>query len=224
MPISAPEVTIESIIKNGFADLILNANTQIPLIFSQFPQDYINDTISYLTNPAWKTNTIFSYYFDPAILPAFNIVLAAESESPGDRQMYLNDIVEAAANIPNTQPYQSSGSDWACSISVIIRAEKARQCIILYNIVKWILLKNRPTLESAGIKASKFSGSDLAYTPTQPTIIFNRQIKIEGRIYNTVDTPVLDPAPGSTVVAQVVSAWPREVRVLEQSDEVLGGG
>jgi hypothetical protein len=219
----APEVVIEKLIQDGFADLVTNATTQIPVIFSQFSADYISETIGYLTSPNFKTNTIFSYYFDPAVLPAFNIVLASEFEGPGDRQMYLNDIVEAAANIPNTEPYQSQGSDWACSITVIIRAEKARQTIILYSLVKWILLKNRMVLEAAGMKANKFSGSDLAFTPNGATFIFNRQMKIETRIYNTFDVPVLPPAPGSEVINSVVSKWPTEVRTLEDEDEVLGG-
>jgi len=222
MSISAPEVTIESVIQTEFAALITAAATQIPLIFTDFPADYIADCISYITDPDFKVNTIFSYYFDPAVLPAFNIVLASENESPDNRQMYLNDAIETAEQIPNTQSYTQYGSDWACSVSIIIRAQKARQCIVLYNIIKWILLKNRMVLEAAGIKASKFSGSDLAYTPTPPTFIFNRQIKMDCRIYNTVDTLVAPPAPPSITVNHVVSAWPSEVRTMEIEDEVLG--
>jgi hypothetical protein len=93
----------------------------------------------------------------------------------------------------------------------------------LYNIVKWILLKNRMVLETAGIKASKFSGSDLAYSPTPPTFVFNRVIKMDCRVYNTVDTLVADPSSQAIAVDSVVSAWPTEVRILPQEDEVLGG-
>jgi len=223
MPISAPEVTIESIIQSGFADLITNAATDIPIIFQGFPTDYINDTIDYLTN-GFKVNTVFNYYYDPAVMPTFNIVLASEAESPNDRQMYLNDAVETAQQIPNTEPYESHGSDWTCTVAVIVRAEKTRQCLILYNILKWLFLKNRIVLETAGIKASKFSGSDLAYSPAQPTLIYNRQIKMDCRIYNTVDTPVLSPAPEAITVDSVQSAWPAQVRVLPEEEEVLGGG
>lgn len=223
MAISAPEVTVEKIINDGFADLITNAATQVPLILAAFPADYINDTVGYITSSDFVPQTIFSYYFDPAKLPAFNIVLASEGEDPSDGKMYLNDLVEAAANIPNTQPYQSQGSDWACRISVIIRAQKARQTLVLYNIIKWMMLKNRATLEAAGIKASKFSGRELAYSPTQPTQVFNREFVMDCRIYNTVDTPVLPPAPQSITIREVISAWPTEVRDLPQEDEVLGG-
>ncbi|VVB53215.1 Uncharacterised protein [uncultured archaeon] len=223
MAVSAPEVTIEKIINDGFVDLLANAAAQVPLILAAFPPEYIAETVAYITDPAFKPQTIFSYYFDPAQLPAFNIVLAAEGEDPSDGKMYLNDIVEAAANIPNTQPYQSQGSDWACRISVIIRAQKARQTLVLYNILKWMMLKNRTTLETAGIKASKFSGRELAYTPTQPTLIFNREFIMDCRIYNTVDTPILPPSPQSITIREVISAWPTEVHDLPQEDEVLGG-
>lgn len=223
MAVSAPEVTIEKILNDEFTALKTTASTQIPLILSAFPQAYIDDTIGYITSSDFKPQTVFSYYFDPAQLPAFNIVLSNEGEDPSEGKMYLNDAVETAANIPNTQPYQSSGSDWACRASIIIRAQKARQTLILYSIVKWMMLKNRLTLEAAGIKTPKFSGRELAYTPTPPTFVFNREFIMDCRVYNTVDTPVLAPAPGSTTIQQVISAWPREVRVIPEEDEVLGG-
>ncbi len=221
MPISAPEVTIESIIINGFADLVINANTQIPLIFSEFPQDYIDETISYLSDPNFKAKTYFSYYFDPAQLPAFNIVLSNEAESPSDRQMYLNDRVESAAKIPNTEPYEKFGSDWTCGITVIIRTQKMRQCLVLYNILKWMLLKNRQTFEAAGIKTTRFSGSDVMYTSQEPTFLFSRKIQMDCRIYNTVDIPVTGAT--AQTINHVVSKWPTEVTVLPLEDEVLGG-
>lgn len=221
MPISAPEVTIESVITTGFADLITNASTQIPLIFSDFPSQYIADTIAYITDPAFKANTFFSYYFDPAQLPAFNIVLANEAESPGDRQMFLNDRVESASQIPNTQPNEMFGSDWTVTVTVIIRTEKMRQCIVLYNILKWMFLKNRQTFEAAGIKTTRFSGSDLMYSSQDPpTFVFSRKIQVDCRIYNTVDYPVTGPT--AQTITSVVSAWPREVTDLPVEEEVLG--
>lgn len=220
MPISSPEVEIESVITSGFATLIANAATQIPLIFTNFPQDYINDTIAYLTDPGFKVMTVFGYAFDPAQLPAFNIILVGENESPMDRQMYVGDIVEAAANIPNTQSNESLGSDWSCAVSVIIRTEKVRQCIILYSILKWIFLGNRRNFEAYGMKANKFSGSDIAFNPTQPTQIFSRQLKVDCRIYNTVDAPVTGPT--ATTINSVVSGWPNEV-TIEDNEEYLGG-
>jgi len=199
----------------------IGALYQLPLIFTDFPIAYINETISYLQDPDFKANTYFSYYFDPAQMPAFNIVLANEAESPSDRQMYLNDRVESAAQIPNTQPNESFGSDWTCSVTVIIRTEKMRQCIVLYNILKWMFLKNRQTFEAAGIKTTRFSGSDIMYSSQDaPTFIFNRKIQVDCRIYNTVDYPVTGPT--ATTITSVVASFPSEVTDLDIENEVLG--
>jgi len=216
MPVSAPEVVIENIIQTEMASIISAPNTSIPTILSEFPQEYVDFTIAYLADPEFKVNTIFSFYFNPTQLPAFNIVLSSENEAPTDRQMYLNDAVEAIGS----ENVMRSGSDWACSIAIIIRAEKARQCIVLYNIIKWVMLKNRKRLEASGIKASRFSGSDLAYSPVEPTFVFNRQLKMDCRIYNTVDT--LITPDNSTTINQVISSWPVDVRILPGEEDVLG--
>jgi hypothetical protein len=218
--ISAPEIVVETIINTGFANVIANASTLVPLIFTDFPAQYSTDTNAFLTGPNFKVNTLFSYQFNPAELPAFNIVLTSEDESPSDRKMYLNDDVETLGS-PAGENTAKTGSDWACGISIIVRTEKVRQCIILYNIVKWLMLGNRMTLEGAGIKTSKFSGSDLAYSPTQPTMVFNRQLRMDCRVYNTVDTIATDL--NSTTIQTVLAQWPDNVTVLPDETEFLGG-
>jgi hypothetical protein len=214
MAVSSPEVTVENIIQNGFADIIANASTYIPLILRAFPVEYQNFAISWLKDPAFKVNTLFGYAYDPSTIPPlFNIVLSNESEgTAAGRQMYLGDIVNAADENPNTEDYEEYGSMWTCAVSVIIRCEKARQAIILYSLIKWLFLKNRETLEAAGIKATKFSGGDLVYDASkQPAFAFTRQFKIDCQILNTWEVDVTsDP-----LVRQVISAFDHEVRDLE---------
>ena len=45
MSISAPEIVVETIINTGFANVIANASTLVPLIFTDFPAQYSTDTI-----------------------------------------------------------------------------------------------------------------------------------------------------------------------------------
>jgi hypothetical protein len=217
MPVSSPEVTIENIIQNGFADIVANASTYIPLILANFPTDYRTDAIAYLTGPNFKINTFFGYAYDTSEMPVFNIVLSSESEGTGaSRQMYLGDIVEAADDNPNTQDYEQFGSMWSASISVIVRCQKARQTIILYALTKWLMLKNRVALETAGIMATKFSGSDLVYDKTkEPTFTFARTWKMDCLVFNTYD---LDITSDPTLLT-VVSAFNSEVRGLPQEQE-----
>jgi hypothetical protein len=142
MPVSAPEVSIEAIILSGFADIKANAATQVPLILTSFPADYINFAISYISD--LPINTVFQYYFDPSILPTFNIILSNEGESFGDKHSVLNDNIESAETIPNTQNYSMKGSDWDCSVTVVIRTEKMRQCIVCssgYSLKTEVFLK-----------------------------------------------------------------------------------
>lgn len=150
----------------------INALYQLPLIFSDFPQAYVNDTISYLQDPTFKANTYFSYYFDPAQMPAFNIVLANEAESPSDRQMYLNDRVESAAMIPNTQPNEQFGSDWTVTVTVIIRTQKMRQCIVLYNILKWMFLKTDRHLRPLALKPPGLAVAILCIPAQMPQLSY----------------------------------------------------
>lgn len=210
MSLIAPEVVVENIIQQGFADLKTTSATDIPLIFSQFPTDYQTDAINFLAG--LTVNVVFNYYFDPALLPSFNIVLSSE----GEQQQFLNDGVEYADQNPNTLDYEESGSDWQATITLVIRAEKSRQAIILYNLAKWILLKNRQTFEQNFIKATVFSGSDLNYEAERsPTYVFSRIIRINCRVLNTVETNITsDPT-----ISQVVSGFGSEVRALSQVDE-----
>lgn len=215
MPISAPEVTVESIIKSGFADIIANRATYLPLVFSNFPSDYAAEAANYLSGANFKVYTAFGYAYDASQMPVFNIVLSNESEGTwSDKQMYLGDIVDPADQNPNTEDYEESGSMWSCSISVIIRAEKPRQVLILYALLKWLMLKNRETLESMGIIATKFSGTDLMYDNSkQPAFSFFRTWKMDCKTMNTWETDITsDP-----VIDDVVSAIGEQVRVLPQS-------
>jgi hypothetical protein len=214
VPISSPEVTIETILTNGFNDIIANAAKYIPLILANFPTDYQTEAIAYLTGPNFKVNTFFGYAYDPSLTPVFNIVLSSESEGTGpSRQMYLGDIVEAADDNPNTEDYEKFGSMWSASISVIVRCQKSRQTIILYALTKWLMLKNRITLETAGIMATKFSGSDLVYDKTkEPTFAFSRTWKMDCLVFNTYD---LDITSDPTLL-NVISAFGQEVRDLSQ--------
>lgn len=214
MPVSSPEVTIERIIQVGFADIIANANKYIPLILANFPTEYQTDAISYLTGPDFKINTFFGYAYDPSVMPVFNIVLSSESEgTAAGKQMFLGDIVEAADDNPNTDDFEEFGSMWSTCISVIVRCQKARQTIILYALVKWLMLKNRVALETAGIMATKFSGSDLTFDKSkEPTFTFARTWKMDCLVFNTYDLDITsDPT-----LTTVVSAFGSEVRTLPQ--------
>ena len=211
MSLLAPEVVIEQVLNTEFTNIQTNAATLIPEIFTQFPQAYQNEAIDYMTN-IFKLNTVFNYYFDPALLPSFNIILSAE----GEAQEYLDDGVEYADQNPNTLTAEEFGSDWQATITVIIRAEKSRQCIILYNLCKWVLLKNRQFLEENFIKASTFSGSDLMYeTERKPTFVFARTIKISCRVLNTVNVDIT----GDPTIQQVISGFGSEVRALPQEND-----
>ncbi len=210
MPVSSPEVTIENILQVGLADIVTNATTYVPLILSNFPTDYVNEAIAYLTSPDFKINTFFGYAYDPALMPAFNIVLASESEGTGpSKQMYLGDIVEAADDNPNTENFEQFGSLWSTSISVTVRSQKSRQVIILYGLVKWLMLKNRKSLEAAGIIATKFSGSDLMFDQAKaPAFVFARTWKCDCLVLNTFDIDITsDPT-----LTTVISAFGSEVR------------
>lgn len=214
MAILDPAVVLEDIINTGMTNLIANVNVQIPLILSQFPQAYINDAIAYLTDPAFKVQTIFQYAYDPALLPCWNIVIAAENENAGNQQMFLNDAVETADNNPNTLDFEEHGSLWAIKVNIYIRAQKERQCIVLYNLTKWILLNSRLAIEGAGIIAPIFTGSDITYdVERKPTMVFTRALMVTGRAANTVDFDItFDPT-----LKTVIGAVPSEVTILEQS-------
>lgn len=214
MAILEPAIVVESIINNGFATLIANASVQIPLILAEFPVAYQQLAIAYLTDPTFKVTTLFQYAYDPSILPSWNIVLSNENEAAGNQQMYLGDIVDPADNNPNTEGFEQFGSDWVMKINVYIRAQKDRQCIVLYALTKWIFLQNRLTLEAAGMKANVYSGSDVIYEiDRKPTFVFTRLFTITCRALQTVDVNISsDPT-----VQAVQSAWPTEVKVLPQS-------
>lgn len=215
MAILDPAVVVEDIINTGFQSLVTNVATQVPLILSQFPQAYIDAAIEYLTAPDFKIETVFQYAYDPAHLPCWNIVLAAENENAGNQQMFLNDTIDAADMNPNTSDFEEHGSLWAIKINIYVRAQKERQCIVLYNLTKWILLNNRLTFEDKGIITPIFSGSDIAYeVERKPTFVFTRALSITGRAANTIDTNITtDPT-----LQTVQSAWPTEVTILEQTD------
>lgn len=215
MPVSSPEVTIETILQAGFADIITNAGKYIPLILSNFPTDYQTDAIAYLTGPDFKITTFFGYAYDPALMPAFNIILSSESEGTGaSKQMYLGDIVQPADDNPNTVDLEQFGSMWSASISVTVRGQKSRQVIILYALVKWLMIKNRETMEAAGLMATKFSGSDLMFDKAkEPTLTFARTWKMDCLVFNTYDVDITtDP-----ILAVIQSALIQEVRVLPQA-------
>lgn len=215
MAILDPSVIVESIINAGFVDLIANASAQVPLILSQFPVEYQNDAVDYLTDPAFKFQTIFQYAYDPAVLPCWNIVLAAENENAGNQQMFLNDAVDTADQNPNTEEFEEHGSLWSVKVNTYIRAQKERQCIVLYALTKWIFLKNRLTFEDSGIVAPIFSGSDITYElEKKPTMVFTRALQVTGRAAQTIDTSTLSDPTLNTVQ----SKWPDEVSVLEQAN------
>jgi hypothetical protein len=215
MGIGAPEVTVENIIKTGFADIITNANTYLPLALATFPTEYQNLAISYIQSPNFKINTAFGYAYDASTLPMFNIVLSSESEgTASSKQRYLGDIVDAADDNPNTEDLEAFGSLWSCAITVIVRAQEARQAIILYALTKWLMLKNRIVLEAAGVQATTFSGTDLLYDSTkQPLFAFSRAFKMDCLVMNTYDVDITaDPT-----LTTVISAFPDQVRILPQS-------
>lgn len=223
MSVSAPEVYAESLIIEGFKDIITNAATYLPLILKDFTKEYQDLAIAYLTND-FKVRTLFGYAYDPSEMPVFNIVLAGESEGTATtKQMYLGGIVEAANEIPNTEDYEKYGSMWACSISVIVRAEKSKQAIILYSLVKWLFLKNRVQFERYGIMATKFSGSDLTYDASkQPAFGFSRLFKMDGYIMNTVDKDITSD-PIITEVTNIVRILPEvEETTVDPDDNFLG--
>jgi hypothetical protein len=199
-------------LNEGFADIVANAATYIPQILADFPTDYQNDAIAYLQSPQYQTNVVFGYAYDPSKLPVLNLVLSNEGEgTAAGKQMYLNDAVETADRNPNTETHEQYGSMWSSAVSVIVRCQVARQTIILYSLVKWLMLKNREVLEAAGIMATSFSGTDLIYNPKeQPTFVFSRSFKMDGKVMNTYDVDITaDPT-----LRSVVSAFPEQVRVL----------
>ncbi len=217
MSIAAPEVVVEAIINQGLDFVIANADTAVPLILTAFPDDYIADTIAYLKDTKFDPQVVFQYAYNPAKMPVFNIILHGESEHSGNSQMFLGDIVQRVIR-PATDANEedATGSHWSCSVSVVIRAEKMRQLLVLYTMLKWIMLNNRETFESAGIMTPKLSGSDPRYDPTQPpTQIFSRTLTIDMRTENTVDTPLDDIGSGNNIVINtVIGAHPPEVRDL----------
>jgi|SRR5882724_10097539 len=216
MSISSPEVTIEDILQTGFKDIVLNADTYIPLVFANFPSDYQTEAIAYLKGPDFKINTFFGYAYDPSKVPIFNIILSSESEGTAQsKQMYLGDIVDAADDNPNTEDFEQFGSLWSCAISVTIRSERTRQTIILYALTKWLMLKNRKVLEAAGIYATKFSGTDLIYDASKkPAFSFARTWKMDCLIMNTYDNDIsADP-----IIRNVISAIGQQVRVLPNDE------
>jgi hypothetical protein len=209
-------VTVESIIQDGFAQLIANADVAIPQILAQFPTEYQTAAVEYLTDPTFKVQTLFQFAYNPTELPAWNIVLDNETENAGNQQMYLNDAVDTADQNPNTEDFEQYGSDWTVKVKIYVRAQKDRQCIILYALTKWIFLQNRITLETAGMKTNVFSGSDIMYEiKDKPTFVFTRVFSITCRALQTVDVDITaDPT-----LQHVQSAFPTEVTVLEQENE-----
>jgi hypothetical protein len=208
-------VTVESIIQEGFAQLIANATTQVPLILAQFPEEYQTAAVEYLTDPNFKVTSIFQFYYDPAVLPAWNIVLSNENEVAGNQQMFLNDLVDGANMNPNTEDFEQYGSDWSTNVDIFIRAQKDRQCIILYALTKWVFLQNRLTLEAAGFKANVFSGSDINYeVKDKPTFVFTRRLRITCRALQTVDVNIT----GDPIIQNIQSAFPTEVTVFGELD------
>jgi hypothetical protein len=216
MPISSPEVTCETILQTGMKDLIVNATKYMSLIFANFPSGYSEEATAYLQSDEFDPNdipTLFGMAYDPAELPCFNIVLAGEGETIGSQHMYVGDVVISGEDL--TDGLEEYGSDWDCAVSIIVRAQKRTQCIILYSIVKWLFLKNRLTLERNFIKANRFSGSDLQYEgDKQATFVFSRLFKIDCRIQNTYDIDVSD----ASTITQVVAEIGEEVSVLPQAN------
>lgn len=216
MPISAPEVLVEEIIQAGFKDIIANSATYLPLVFANFPAQYQTDAANYINGQNFEVNTAFGYAYDPSQLPVFNIVLSGEEEGTAQsKQMYLGGIVEAADNDPNTEDEEQYGSMWHGAVSVIVRTQVARQTIILYALVKWLMLKNRVALEAAGIMATKYSGTDLIYNPEkQPTFVFSRTFKMDCLVMNTYDVDISDDPN----IAGVISKLGDQVRILSEED------
>lgn len=217
MPILDPAVVVETIINTYFNNLIADASTVVPVILKQFPTDYQEEAVAYLTDPAFKVTTFFQNAYIPSQLPVWNIVLAGENENAGNQQMYLNDIV-VSPDDPNNDGDEQHGSDWMQKVNVFIRTQKERQCIILYALTKWIFLQNRLTFESAGFKTPIFSGSDVMYEiERKPTFVFTRMLSVSCRSLQTVDTDISD----DPILKQVISGWPEEIEILDQA--VLGG-
>jgi hypothetical protein len=219
MPITAPEVIVEGLVISGLGNIVATASDCIPLILSNFPEEYQDDAIAYLTSDKFKVETLFGYAYDPAFIPVFNIALSTESEgTSGSKQMFLGDIVNRADHNPNTESFEKYGSLWSCSVSIIPRCEKQKQALILYTLIKYIMLKNRTYLEANGILATKFSGGDLSYDATkQPGFVFSRAFKMDCLVLNTYDKDITDDATIKTVLGQLTE----QVRVLED-DEDLG--
>jgi hypothetical protein len=145
-------------------------------------------------------------------MPVWNIVLSNENEAAGNQQSFLGDsVVSADTNeFDAATEDEETGSLWANKVSVYVRTQKERQCIVLYNITKWIFLNNRLTFEENGIIAPLFSGSDIAYElERKPTFVFTRAIQVTGRSANTVDTEITNPP-----LRQIISEWPEEVIAL----------
>jgi len=208
-------VIVEKIIKDGFTQLITGAPTQVPLILAQFPEEYQTLAVEYLTDPAFKVQTQFQFYYDPAILPVWNIVLSNEGEAAGNQQMYLNDLVDGADMVPNTEDYEQYGSDWSINLDIFVRAQKDKQCIVLYALTKWLFLQNRLTLEAAGFKTNVFSGSDVMYeVKDKPTFVFTRRLRISSRALQTVDVNI----ENDPTLKYVQSAFPTEVTILPVAD------
>jgi hypothetical protein len=213
MPMLDPSVIVESVINTGFTALLANVQTQVPLILAQFPQEYINLAVSYLTDPTFKVTTMFQYSYVPDLMPCWNIVLASENEAAGNNQMFLNDVVDAADG--DGSEYEQSGSDWLQKVNVYIRAQKEKQCIVLYALTKWLFLQNRLTFEKAGFKTPIFSGSDVMYgVERKPTFIFTRMLSISTRALQTVDVDI----SGDAILKSVNSEWPENVTVQSQAD------
>ncbi len=206
-----PAVTVESILKTGIDNLVANAATLVPLIFAQYPKEYQDLAIAYLASEEFQPNINFQYAYDPTKMPAWNIVLSNENEAAGNNQMYLHDEVEPNDMAPIIGDYAQYGSDWNTKVNIFVRAQKDRQCLILYAFTKWLFLGNRQTLEAAGMKTPIYSGSDVLYeVDKKPTFVFTRQFVISCRVLNTVEIDI----SGDPTLRDIVMSWPVEVEGL----------
>lgn len=158
------DTILSQVITNQLDNLRQNPSL-LDTIFSAVDDNTRNQIKGYILNN--QINVLRGFPRDPAVLPAYAIVLGSEREEPEAIGQYLYDDDDS-----NQEVY---GTFYVAQYRIETWTTNADLTILLYNLLKWILLSNRDYLETQGIKRQTITGTDFEPIRIEfPELIYRR--------------------------------------------------
>lgn len=164
-----PEQIITQVIENKLNDL-RNNPSELDEIFSGLDDSTKNEIKAYVLNNSIRV--VRGFPREPSALPSYVIVLGSEREEIEALGSYIGDYEEL-----NEEMY---GTLCVAQYRIEAWSNNGDLTVLLYQLLKWIILSSRDSLENAGLTRQSISGTDFEPVPLQyPELIYRRALILE---------------------------------------------